>query len=233
MTVYSDRTFLQRFDRDSGAVLEGMQFTNCTFDNCALSLTKSPNLRSTVRNVQVVNCVTVNCGVGPAVFEDVVVDGLDTNDLLILWSPLFKHVTLRGKIGKIKINTAAHFVDRSLEVQRPFDQARVRFYKSVDWALDISEAEFGEFDMHGVPSRLVRRDPATQVVVTRERALQSGWRDRLSAANTHWPFVIDLFLEDGEPDIVLVAPKRKRKRDFTRLLDGLIELRQVGVAEPD
>jgi hypothetical protein len=233
MNTYDRQNFLQRFDRDSGALYESIQFINCNFDNCALSLTKSPGLRSIVRNVLVTNCVTSNCGIGPAVFEDVTVDGLDTNDLLILWSPLFKHVTLRGKVGKIKINTAAHFVDRSAEVQQPFDLARAKFYEEVDWALDISKAEFKEFDMHGVPARLVRRDTATQVVVTRERALQPGWRERLSATNTHWPFVIDMFLQDGEPDIVLVAPKGKRKRDFTRLVDGLAELRQAGVAEPD
>jgi hypothetical protein len=233
MTVFYDRLFRKLFDQDSGAVFEDMQFTHCTFDNCALSLTRSPGLRSTVRNVKIINCWTVNSDIGPAVFEGVTVDGLDTNALLILWSPLFKHVTLRGKVGQIKVNSAAHFSDKSVETQQPFDLARAKFYKGVDWALDISGAEFKEFDMHGVPARLVRRDPATQVVVTRERALQPGWRDRLSADNTHWPFVIDMFLADGEPDIVLVAPKGKRKRDFIRLLDGLNELRQMGVAEPD
>jgi hypothetical protein len=103
----------------------------------------------------------------------------------------------------------------------------------VDWALDISEALFKEFDMHGVPARLVRRDPATQVIVTREKALQPGWRSKLDPSNTFWPFVIDLFLQDGEPDIVLVAPKGKRKKDYLSLLDGLNDLRQAGVAEPD
>lgn len=233
MTTYDAQHFRKLVDRGSGMVFEDLQFTNCTFDNCALSLTKSLELRATVRNVRVVNCVSLNCDIGPTVFEEVTVDGLNTNNLLIFWSPVFRRVTLRGKVGQIKINSIAHFVDRSPSVQRPFDLARAKFYEGVDWALDISGAEFKVFDMHGVPARLVRRDPATQVVVTRERAMQPGWRERLSATNTHWPFVIDMFLQDGEPDIVLVAPKAKRKQDFTRLLDGLVELRQAGVAEPD
>lgn len=233
MTSYTGITFTQLFDRDSAACFENTVFSNCVFDNSALSLTKSPQLRSTVRNVRLTACVSVNCGIGPALFDDVIIDGLETNDLLICWSPLFRHVTLKGKIGKIKVNIAAHFVDRSPEVQRPFDEARNQFYEIVDWALDISEAQFNEFDLHGVPARLVRRDCATQAIVTRDKALRPGWRDRLSSANKFWPMVIDMFLQQNEPDIILVAPKGKRKKDFTRLVEGLNELRQVGVAEPD
>ena len=103
----------------------------------------------------------------------------------------------------------------------------------MDWALDISEAQFTDFSMRGVPAELVRRDPATQVVVTREKALRTGWREQLSPTNTLWPFVIDMFLRDDEPDIVLVAPKGKRKPKLASLIEGLNELRCVGVAEAD
>jgi hypothetical protein len=232
MNTHDGKTFSRLFDRNSCAVFADLVFNNCVFDNCALSLTTSPTLRSTVRNVRLKECVSVNCDIGPAVFEDVVVDGLETNDLLILWSPLFKHVTVKGKIGELKVNLRAD-TDWSPVIQEPLALARSAFYKSVDWALDISEAEFKEFDLHGIPARLVRRDPATQVIVTRERAMKEDWRRKLKSSNTYWPFVIDMFLDDGEPDIVLVAPKRKRKKDFAWLLDGLNDLRQVGVAEPD
>lgn len=232
MMQYRSQTFRKLFDRDSGALFTDMVFENCTFDWCGLSLTKEVNLRSTVRNIRLASC-SVNCLVGPAVFEDVTVDGLATSNLLILWCPLFKHVTLKGKIGNIKVNLHVDGMDHSLEMQRPFDLARTQFYETVDWALDISQAQFKEFDLQGVPARLIRRDPATQVVVTREKALRPGWREQLSSSNTLWPFVIDLFLQDGEPDRVLVAPKGKSKRRFTSILEGLNELRQVGVAEPD
>ncbi len=233
MTVFSSQEFDSLFDRCSGATFEDFKFERCTFNNCAISLTKEVPRRAVVRNVWLEQCTSINCGIGPAIFEDVTVDGLTTNDLLILWGPLFKHVTLKGKIGKIKINTAVHHVDRSPEVQSPFDSAQKSFYGAVDWALDIQEASFQEFDMHGVPASLVRRDPATQVVVTRQRALQEGWRDKISPKNTYWPFVIDMFLEDEEPDIVLVAPKGKPKKKYIELLDGLNDLRQAGVVEPD
>ena len=69
------------------------------------------------------------------------------------------------------------------------------------------------------------------MVVTRKQALSSGWREKLSPWNDYWPMIIDLFLEDGFEDTVLVAPKRKK--NFTRLRDGLMELRDLGVAESE
>lgn len=233
MRTFSSQEFRSFFDRGTGATFENLVFEHCTFDNCGLSMTKVLSKRALVRNVCLRQCAAVNCDIGPAVFENVTVDGLSTNDLLILWGPLFRRVTLTGNIGKIKINTAIHHVDRSVEVQAPFDLARKQFYESLDWALDIREAKFQDFDMHGVPASLVRRDPVSQVVVTRQRALQAGWRNRISQHNKHWPFVIDMFLEDDEPDIVLVAPKGESKKKYAELLDGLNELRHAGVVEPE
>jgi len=233
MTTFSSQEFDSLFDRGTGATFENYVFEGCTFNNCAISLTKDVSKRAIIRNVQLKQCTAINCGIGPAILEDVNVEGLKTNDLLILWGPLFKRVTLSGKIGKLKINTAVHHVDRSADVQSPFDSMRQEFYKSVDWALDIRDAEFQEFDLHGVPANLVHRDPNTQVVVTRSRALQDGWRDKLSLKNSYWPFVIDMFLEDEEPDIVLVAPKGKPKKKYLELLEGLNELKEAGVTEPD
>jgi hypothetical protein len=100
----------------------------------------------------------------------------------------------------------------------------------VDWALDIANAEFEEAEIQAVPARLVRRDSATQVIVTREKAIQGLWRE-LDLSKTHWDTSIEFFLERGDPDVVLVAPKRNRK--YRQLLDGLRALRDAGVAEPD
>ncbi len=161
------------------------------------------------------------------------IDGLLTNDLLIIWGATFKHVTLRGNIGKLKINRWVHHSDRTEATQGPFDADRQELYRQIDWALDISQARFKEFDVAGIPARLFRRDPESQVVVTRQRALQEGWREQLSSSNTLWPFVIDLFLSDGVDDVVLVAPLGAPKPKRDRLLQGLKELRDLGVANPD
>jgi hypothetical protein len=114
--------------------------------------------------------------------------------------------------------------------QNAFDEANAAYYAGVDWALDVSEAEFEEVDIRRVPARLIRRDPKTQVVVTRERAMEGRWRE-LDLSKTDWAGWIDMFLKDGDSDLVLVAPKRDRK--YRDLVDGLKALRDAGVAEPD
>jgi hypothetical protein len=234
MTKYVKKRFSHLFDRDS-AVFENLAFEECLFDRCVLNVKETPTNRSLVRNVQFKDCVAINhCDIGPAILEEVIVDGLKTDDLLICWGPFFKHVTLRGKIAKVMINLEAFAgMDRS---HKEFGEARRAFYERVDWALDISEAEFVEFEMDGIPARLVRRDPATQVVVTRAKAMQSGWRSKVAPWNNFWPFVInDIFLElhPDSDDIILVAPKGAKKKEFRKLLDGLDDLRQLGVAELD
>jgi hypothetical protein len=81
-----------------------------------------------------------------------------------------------------------------------------------------------------MPGHLVRRDPATQFLVTREKALQGAWR-KMDLSDTYWPISLEMFLEGGLDSEVLVAPNRIR--EFHKLLDGLKKLRDAGVAEPD
>lgn len=233
MIAYKNQTFRSLFDRGDKLTLENIQFQDCVFENCAISLTKDIKRRSLVKNVSLKNCASNGCGIGPAIFEDVDIDGLATNDLLIIWAATFQHVKLSGEIGKIKINPWAHFVDRTEATQKPFTEQREILYRSIDWALDISEARFREFDFAGIPARLIRRDPETQVVVTRKRALSDGWREKISPSNKEWLFVIKLFLSDGVDDTVLVAPLGAQKKRRDELIKGLRELRDLGVAEPD
>ena len=233
MIEYKNKTFDSLFDRGDKLLLENIRFDECMFVNSAISLTKDISRRSVVRNVDLKNCAANGCDVGSAILENVNIDGLATNDLLIIWGATFNHVKLSGNIGKLKINPYAHHVDRTEATQGPFDAHRIALYNSIDWALDISEARFKEFDVRGIPAKLFRRDPETQVVVTRERALNAGWRESISSTNTLWPFMIDLFLSDGVDDTVLVAPLGAPKKKRDELISGLRELRDLGVAEPD
>ncbi|MGO9774795.1 MAG: hypothetical protein ACLPSW_35590 [Roseiarcus sp.] len=233
MNEYKNQTFRKLYDDGGALCLENMRFENCMFESCELSLTKDVDRRSTVRKVSLKNCASNGCGIGPAIFEDVEVDGLATNDLLIVWAATFHHVKLSGDIGKIKINPWAHFVDRTDATQRPFTRQREAFYRSIDWALDISAARFKLFEFEGIPARLVRRDPESQVVITRARALGGDGLSIAKARKNPWLFSIELFLSDGVDDRVFVAPLGASKKKRDELLQGLRELRELGVAEPD
>jgi len=206
MRTVDGQTFSSLFDRGGSLAIDGISFDCCIFENCAFSLTKSLAKRSTVKNCQFLKCAVNGCDIGPAILDQVSITDLSTNALFIVWGAVFNKVKLSGSIGKLKINQAVHHVDRSPETQRPFDDFRESFYESVDWALDIRDARFKEFDVRGIPAAKIIRDPESQVVITREKAMRGDWRKGISKANTLWPFVINLFLADGDKDTVLVAP---------------------------
>jgi hypothetical protein len=97
--------------------------------------------------------------------------------------------------------------------------------------MDISEASFSTFDCEGIPSRLIRRDPDTQVVVKHEKIRRKGWQKKLASWNTHWPFILELRTWSPDQDFILVAPRRSK--GFRKLVEGLNDLRDAGIAEPD
>jgi hypothetical protein len=230
MRKFEAQEFVQFYDDSSGAVFSDLEFIKCSFQSSAISITLDPKLRSTVRNVRLIKCEQRGCSLWPAIIEDVIVDHFKTNGLFQTWGAVFKHVALRGKIGRIMISPAVAPSVAMPEQQRAFDAANAEYYANIDWALDISKGEFEECELQRIPAHLVRRDPETQVVIKRERAMEGKWRE-LDLSKTHWKTSIEFMLGRGDADVVLVAGKRNRK--FRDLLDGLKKLRDAGVAEPD
>ena len=234
MRRIADRQFVSLFDDRRASQFEDLQFERCVFTNCVLAQSTDPGVRSHVRNVEMTNCQAVGCSIGPALLENVVVDGLTTADLLIVWGALFRRVTLQGRMGSVKVNAYPDIDERNTRLCRPFDQARSKFYDATDWALDISNAVFASFDATGIPARLIRRDPVTQAVVRRANVEKGNWRKKVPAWNRHWVDTIDVIFDDDPPeDAVLVAPRAARKAKLQTLIEGLDNLRQLGVADPD
>jgi hypothetical protein len=153
--------------------------------------------------------------------------------LLIIWGATFHHVKLAGDIGKIKINSSAHFVDRTEATQGPFTRSREALYRSIDWALDITEARFKGFDVNGIPARLFRRDPESQAVVTRDRVTAEGGQRIAEAKSNPWMPWIRAALDEGSSDGVLVTPLGAPKKKRDEFLQGLRQLRELGIVEPE
>jgi len=224
--------------RKTPSRFEDLEFRHCTFSRCQLSLSGNPNRRTVVSHVNLLNCRAIGCDLNQAIVEDVLVDGLST-PLLSSWGAVFKHVTLRNRIGSILLNHLVTPSQPDSRTQHMFAVANAAYYTQVDWALDIREAEFEEdVDLRGIPGTLIRRDPTTQVLVTRAKALEGKWR-QLPLERTYWPTAIEFFLRDNAWDsTVLVAPKRIRTSPtnpytYQDLVDGLHLLRDEGVAELD
>ncbi len=237
-TTIENDTFQFFDDRLSKAVFSDIDFIKCRFNGCNFSAVNIPNndnvdmvaLRSTARNIRFVNCEVGMQFVGPGIVEDVILDGLKVRNHFQSLGTVFRHITLKGSIDKLMLTP---YVDstggRFREIQQQFDEANREYYKSVDWALDISEARFKDCDIRGIPANLIRRDPLTQVILKREKAMQGKWRE-IDLSRTHWDVSIKLFLDEGHQDCVLVAPKRAR--NYKALLEGLDRMKDAGVVEP-
>ncbi len=230
VTRHDDREFVGFYDKNSCRTFSDMEFHHCAFVNCWISQGERLKHRSIVRNVSLVKCKVASCTVGAAIIEDVRVVDIQIYDLLRVQGAVFKHVTLSGDIGSVLIGSVVTPTIIKPHQQRAYDKANAEYYSRVDWALDIREARFAECDFRGVPAHLVRRDPETQVIVTRDKALNQPWR-HLDLSQTYWPRIIEYMLRREYHDMVLVAPKRNE--NFKVLLDGLKMLRDAGVAEPD
>lgn len=141
-----------------------VRLTGCTLKGCRLVQSVDPGLSLVVRDVVLERCRMEGCDAGGVYFEDVTVDTLHLARLHLASGCVFKHVTLRGKIGPIM----AIPPNPMSPLKSQFTAAIVEKYKEVDWALDISEAIFSDADFYYVPGELIRRDVNTQVLLRRE-----------------------------------------------------------------
>jgi hypothetical protein len=235
MQVFENQTFDGFIDHDSAAMFGDLEFRRCRFDGCLVSITHSPKQRATVRNLRLTDCTANGGSIGKAIIEDALIENLKTPGLFQTFGAVFKHVVLRGRFNDLMI--CDYVLPRS-DVNPPyqyenveaFREANAAYYANVDWALDISQGEFRDLDIRGIPGKLIRRDPETQILVTRQRVLQEDWRE-LPFRDEDTRFSLDFILRMELPDRVLIAPKRHRK--FPLYLSDLQLLREAGVAEPD
>ena len=187
MKTFEKQSFDGYSDFDSGGVFEGYRFTRCEFDAVELSNAQRPDLRSTLRNCHLERCIVrQNCSINTAIVEDCVVDGLETRGLVFVRGAVFKHVVLKGKVGRFIVHGPW---GAGSDPGCPFSAANAEYYRGVDWALDLTQCEAKELQLSGVPGRLIRRDPTTQILVTRARALAVDWRSLpLGARPTRLPW---------------------------------------------
>ncbi|WP_219906184.1 MULTISPECIES: hypothetical protein [unclassified Stenotrophomonas] len=221
--------FKMVFDQ-GGSVFEAVRIANSSFDNCGMSLSKHPSRMSSVRDVVVSNCKVINSEIGPTVFEDVQVEGLDVNPVLLLWSCFYRRVCLVGKIGKIRVNIEPSAFCTDAGVLAEFAERRAAFYSSVDWALDISRARFVDFACKGVPLALIRRDPETQVIVRKQDfsgvdMLGTQFASAFPETHTRLGIFGESIAEEALLVVPLAAP-RKRREDWA---GGIAELRRLGI----
>lgn len=227
MNLVQGKTFKRLRDRVGGCNFSDTEFRRCSFQNC-LASTDEIKQRPRLKRLLLVDCEESNSSLAEAIVEDVTVDGLRVRDLFIASDCAFKHVTFKGRIGSVKLTYGfAGLVKKQRNLQADLNEANSRFFSEVDWALDISQGEFEDLDISGIPLHLVRRDPETQVVLPGTVALSGAWREVPDFVRV-WGGRIDALLKIGEgPELLLVAPKLHR--DFKVELTALTSLRRAGL----
>jgi hypothetical protein len=207
----------------SGRTYGGMDLGRVRFDSCALAQHDDPALGLVVRDVTVTRGSAANCSVHGVRFEDVTVDGLSLAKLHQLAGCVFRHVTLKGRIGPL-MTVPVHY-SLPEELQAAFNAAAEAYYRDVDWALDISEAEFSDADFYLVPGHLVRRDPRTQFLLHRDVVERTQGME----LPTYAGISVSRFETTPFDSLVAIAPKRSK--NFERYLEDFEYLRKAGLAE--
>ncbi|WKX09795.1 hypothetical protein [Streptomyces sp. NL15-2K] len=229
--AYEVRFEKQKFQKiksiGSGRVISDYELVRCEFNGCDLAQFDDPGLGLVARNVMAERVTAKRSFADGVRFEDVVVDGFATPSVMHLNGCMFRRVTLRGCIGPVMTTPPNYsLLD---EMQAAFAAGIEAFYSDadpdVDWALDISEAEFEEVDLYYVPGHLVRRNPETQFLLHRDRLS----RVDLGSLSTFAKIAVDRFEVTPFDSIVAVTPRRSSY--FTEALAGYQELRDLGVAD--
>jgi hypothetical protein len=208
-----------------GAIADGFDLSRCEFDNVSVGSRHEGEEPVSVRNSTLHRSKGTVVTFGLVAFEDCTVDGYSGG----FWGTstvLLRHVVLRGNIDALFLQWPTF--DRLRD--RPSLARRHReYYETIDWALDISKARFIRCEIPGVPAHLVRRDPATQAVVTADAARRQAWNH---AVEDHfWSLTLKKLAESERKAQVIVACPRGKK--FEQELRIIARLRQLGVAEPD
>lgn len=230
-TVFANQTFKSLNAIGWQPELSDMEFVRCAFIGCKLVTIEDPSTRALVQNVHMRDCRLTACAMRGAIVQNTTIENLvNTSDLLLPQACAFKHVTLRGRLPRMMLGSRLTSVPPTWV--EAFERANAHFYESVDWALDITEAQVDrELEIRDIPTRAIRRDPARHVVVRRERVTRADWRNLdLSGAGGLRILLSDL-AQYGPDSAVFVIPDHHPRR--ARIAAAVEQLRDLGVVEQE
>jgi hypothetical protein len=217
------REFVEGMVLESGDEFANLRIAGCTFRRCRLVQQDDPNFGLRVCNVEVEKCRSLACFVAGVHFRDVAVDGFNISSHMRLDGCFFEHVTLRGRIGPFSIYPPDGLWPASTLPE--FNATAFANYRNIDWALDISEAEFSSAEFLYVPGELVRRDEETQFLLRREVLKDVD----LESLPIHAKIYASRFEVTPFDSMVVAAPKRSKT--FREQLENLEYMRSAGLAE--
>lgn len=199
MASLTDQTFRNVRLRASQ---ERFSFQRCTFEACSISVVRDATTRLIVSDGEIIDCKIRGGGLRGIHLRDITARNLRFFSAPQILGCVFEHVTLGGKMNQLIINGELPTVDDP----DLFEESARAAYRTIDWAIDISELDCPDLSVRGIPGRLIKRDRQRQLVVTREQALAAPWQEA-DLRDTNFAAAIDQMLEQGWPEIVLSASR--------------------------
>src|SRR5882762_9361425 len=96
---FSGQTFTNLRSLGTGRTYGDLDLERVKFNGCVLAQYDDSQLGLVVRDVTMSKSSATNCVLHAVRFEDVTVDGLSLSKLHQLAACVFRHVTLKGRIG--------------------------------------------------------------------------------------------------------------------------------------
>lgn len=189
--------------KQSPLVLANLSLAHMSINNCDIPFERRPELRARVSNISIFQCEHYANSADGALFHEVVVTELrgSSKAPTILRGCVYSRVTLRGRMGGLWLSSSESFLYEDPHLQAAYRAANAAEYRTIDWALDITEAKFSHyFSLAGIPASLIRRRSEDHFVMTREAALVLAKdEDR-----TVWTLTAQDLVDSGLPDTVIV-----------------------------
>jgi hypothetical protein len=222
--------------------IKNKKFLKCYFHDCALSFPYNliPDDRT-----KIIDCIFENCEFnGRSSFQNkgylqnVLFHNIKNSDYLRIGGIVFDNVVFKGKFDKWILDSS-HFgmmVDYQMigeEESIPLDIYAESEYKNIEWALDISEAEFKECDLRpSIPAHLVKRNKETQILINYKNAIDIKSKNNIELKNYKAQSFFDYTIGSTKKDTIFVAPMRNPKK-FKEYMEAFKILREEGIAELD
>ncbi|MEC4004860.1 hypothetical protein OX283_009355 [Flavobacterium sp. SUN052] len=227
-------------------IIENKIFKKCKFNTCKLSYLKNndPSTASIIRDCEFINCIaTENTSQTGGIIENVLIQNLKNTGVIFLKNVLFNKVVFKGEIGKVsldsKISNNVYLFDKDdgkykitdNEIKL-YDDFRINYYKNIDLALDISEAEFRYCEIsYSIPANLIKRNPETQVLLKYEKIVKGDWKENKILSESILKYSFNESIRE-KSDVIFIAPIADKK-EFPRYMELIKILREEGIAELD
>ncbi len=202
----------------SKVVYSGADFYGSTFTRCDVGQFEDPEYSLVVRDFKISRCKIVDCSLQGVYFDKGVVEDVSISRGEVIYGCVFDQVKLKGRVGALLV-TVPHFSQKNRD---SMIDGIISRYESIEWALDISEAQFVDVDLFGIPGDLIRHDGNTQVLIKRD-LVESFY---LNQPKKDVPIFADVWMSRFEVSpfdhIICVAPRRsKRFSEYMRSIEWM------------